>query len=338
MPKAIIYVRVSDSRQIENTSLAGQEAVCREWCRTNNLEVDRVFIEKGESAKSADRPQFQAMFQYLAQVRKGSVTHVIVYKFDRFSRNVEDGAFYRLELRRNGIALRSATEATDDSPAGKFLMTMLSAAGQFDNDTRAERTLIGMRNRLDSGRWQWKAPTGYLNGSKSQPSLIPDPDRAPHIAKLFELLATGEQTKASALATVTAMGLRSHKGVPLTQETLRKILTNLIYAGEILITGWGKSVRGDFQPIVSQSVFDRVQEILSGRAPAPVAHVRQREDFPLRGLVLCPDCGKPVTASLSTGKLGNKFGYYGCHRVSTHERQSEACRGCIRRLAGTSHA
>jgi site-specific DNA recombinase len=318
MPTAIIYVRVSDSRQVDNTSLDSQETVCREWCRTNGLEVSRVFVERGESAKSADRTQFQAMFRYLAQAGKGSVSHVIVYKFDRFSRNVEDGAVYRLELRKLGIALRSATEATDDSPAGKFLTTMLSAAGQFDNDTRAERTLTGMKNRLDSGRWQWPAPTGYNSGSKSGPSLVIDPVRGPLIARLFELVATGEHSKASALAAVTALGLRSRKGVPLTQETIRKVLINPLYAGEIFIKTWSKSVKGDYDPLVSRSVFDRVQSILSERAPAQVPHVAERDDFPLRGLILCPDCLKPVTASLSTGKLGNKFPYYFCHRAKGH--------------------
>jgi site-specific DNA recombinase len=129
MAKAIVYTRVSDARQIDNTSLMGQQDVCRQWCSRNNLEVDRVFIERGESAKSADRTQFQAMFEFLAVVGKGSISHVIVYKFDRFSRNVEDGAEYRLKLRKLGIDLRSATEATDDSPAGKFLTTMLGRWG-----------------------------------------------------------------------------------------------------------------------------------------------------------------------------------------------------------------
>jgi DNA invertase Pin-like site-specific DNA recombinase len=50
-----------------------------------------------------------------------------------------------LELRKLGIALRSATEATHDTPVGKFLATILSVVRQFDNQTRAERTLSGMR-------------------------------------------------------------------------------------------------------------------------------------------------------------------------------------------------
>ena len=63
MGQAVIYVRVSETRQIENTSLAGQEAVCREWCRVNDLQVVRVFVERGESAKSADWSEFQAMLK-----------------------------------------------------------------------------------------------------------------------------------------------------------------------------------------------------------------------------------------------------------------------------------
>jgi site-specific DNA recombinase len=318
MAKAIIYSRVSDSRQVENTSLDGQETVCREWCRANGLEVSRVFVERGESAKSADRTQFQAMFSYLAQAAKGSISHVLVYKFDRFSRNVEDGAMYRVQLHKLGIMLTSATEKTDDTPSGRFLTTVLSAKDQLDNDTRSERTLAGMKATVGKGRFPFPAPTGYLTGSKSGPSLVIDPERGPLVARMFELVATGEHTKASALAAVTALGLKSRKGVRLTQETIRKIFINPLYAGEIVIESWGMAVRGDFAPLVSQSVFDRVQTVLSGRAPAPVPHVTEREDFPVRGWVLCPDCLKPVTASLSTGKLGNKFGYYRCHRFKGH--------------------
>jgi site-specific DNA recombinase len=157
MSKAMIYARVSDARQIDNTSLQGQQDVCRVWCEKNGLEVDGIFIDRGESAKSADRTEFQAMFRHLATVPKGRISHVIVHKFDRFSRDSEDGAFYRMELRKLGIVLRSATEATDDTPAGKLLTTILGGVAQFDNDNRAQRTLSGMKSRLEGGRWLWPA-------------------------------------------------------------------------------------------------------------------------------------------------------------------------------------
>ena len=318
MASAIIYVRVSDARQVDNTSLASQETICREWCDRNGLSVAKVFVERGESAKSAQRTEFQAMFRHIADLPKGSISALVVYKFDRFSRNVDDGAVYRLELRKFGVELRSVTEATDNTPGGRLLTTMLSAIGQFDNDQKAERTLSGMKSRVNNGSWVWQAPVGYLNGSKSGPSLIPDPDRAPLIRKLFELVATGEHTKVSALATVTALGLRTRKGAKLTQETLRRVLTNPLYVGEIEVKKWGKSIQGDFEPLMERGLFDRVQMILTGRAPTPAPHTRDREEFPLRGLILCPDCKKPVTAGMSTGKAKKKFGYYRCHRANGH--------------------
>ena len=57
------------------------------------------------------------MFRFL-EASRGKISHVVVYKFDRFSRNVDDGAEYRMRLRKMGVTLLSATEKTDDTPAG----------------------------------------------------------------------------------------------------------------------------------------------------------------------------------------------------------------------------
>ncbi len=49
---AVIYARVSSQEQTKNLSLATQEAKCREYCDRHGIDVDRVFIERGESATS----------------------------------------------------------------------------------------------------------------------------------------------------------------------------------------------------------------------------------------------------------------------------------------------
>lgn len=69
MERAVIYIRVSGSRQKENTSLATQEEICRQWCHSKGIEVERVFTDAGESAKTADRTEFQRMFAYLKRMR-----------------------------------------------------------------------------------------------------------------------------------------------------------------------------------------------------------------------------------------------------------------------------
>jgi hypothetical protein len=44
--------------QTKNLSLPTQEKACREYCARNGYDVDQVFIDAGESAKSTDRPEF----------------------------------------------------------------------------------------------------------------------------------------------------------------------------------------------------------------------------------------------------------------------------------------
>ena len=53
----IIYCRVSSKEQVDGTSLESQEAACRDYAHRNGIEVVKVFIERGESAKFADRRQ-----------------------------------------------------------------------------------------------------------------------------------------------------------------------------------------------------------------------------------------------------------------------------------------
>lgn len=53
--KAILYLRVSSSSQVGNTSTGTQEEACRKWFEEHELDVDKIFIEAGESAKSEVR-------------------------------------------------------------------------------------------------------------------------------------------------------------------------------------------------------------------------------------------------------------------------------------------
>ena len=85
----VIYCRVSSKEQIEGTSLESQEAACRDYAKTKNITVLRVFIEQGESAKFADRTQLVELIDF-CRTKKGDVQLLIVWKVDRFARNVAD--------------------------------------------------------------------------------------------------------------------------------------------------------------------------------------------------------------------------------------------------------
>ena len=120
MSKAYIYVRVSSDEQVENNSLDTQERVCREYCLRESIEVATVFREEGESAKTANRTQLQLMLKACTNARKQGITHVIIYKIDRLSRDVSDYLAILAALAKNGITLISPLESFDESPPGKL--------------------------------------------------------------------------------------------------------------------------------------------------------------------------------------------------------------------------
>src|SRR5262245_26637441 len=106
---AVVYLRVSDARQIENLSLQTQLRACEDYCRREGWEVLERFTEQGESAKTADRTELQRLLNYCRK-NKGRVSFVVVFNITRFAREKFDHFALRALLKSLGISLRSATE------------------------------------------------------------------------------------------------------------------------------------------------------------------------------------------------------------------------------------
>ena len=165
---------------------------------------------------------------------------------------------------------------------------VLAAFAQFDNDVRSDRTRAGMQTALDQGRWTFVPPLGYLGGPRwSGKSLMPDPERAPLVRRAFEEFATGRFTKEEVLGVVSGLGLRTRRGSKLTPQSFGRMLTNRLYVGLINVPDFGVSRAGDFEPLVTEATFYRVQSIVQGRVQVSGPRQRSRPDFPPKGLVRC---------------------------------------------------
>ena len=310
----MIYCRVSTKEQTYNLSLPTQLKACQAYCDREGIEVAEVFEDAGESAKTTDRPEFQRLLSY-CRANKGRVQFVVVYNVTRFSRNAHDHAVIRALLLRLGVSLRSVNEPISDDPVGKLTENMLAAIAQFDNDQKAERTKAGMRAAVALGRWMWLAPLGYRSGNTKigEPSLVPDVERAPIITRGFEMAASGTHATADILKTVTALGLRTKKGRPLSAQTFGALLRRPIYAGIIDAARLGlKGIRGDFQPLVSEGLFHRAQAALRGHG-GTISHRLDSPEFPLRRFVVCDYCDTPLTGSAPRGRTKN-YQYYHCRK------------------------
>ena len=94
----------------------------------------------------------------------------------------------------------------------------------------------------------------------------------------------------------------------LPRQTWHAMLRNTLYAG------WVKSgdlvVRGVHPPIVTQQLFDKVQEVLTGRSKTAQTRQVLNPEFPLRQFIRCAKCNKGLTAGIAK----KKFRYYWCYK------------------------
>ena len=85
---------------------------------------------------------------------------------------------------------------------------------------------------MELGRWVFLAPLGYINAPRAMgKSLMPDPERAPIVRRVFEEYATGRFTKQQVLEQAWAWGLTNRRNRPLTSQAIGTLLRNRLYAG-----------------------------------------------------------------------------------------------------------
>ena len=304
--RAVIYVRVSTTEQAdEGNSLATQEKSCREFASKNGFEVAAVFIERGESAKTADRTELRKLLEFCAQ-KKNGIGAAIIYKIDRLSRNTDDYSQIRLLLKRYGVEIKSTTEYFENTPAGRFMENIISNVAQFDNDVRAERCSNGMREAMREGRYVWMASVGYSNVRVLEKATIASNNMAQLVRRGFELVATGMHATEEVWRMLCVEGLLKKNGKPITKNYFYEMLRNELYTG--WIEKFGERHKGTFEPIVSEELFAQVQRVLKNKGHKVSQYKADNPDFPLRRFISSP-LGVKLTGSWSKGR-SKKYAFY----------------------------
>ena len=304
--RAIIYCRVSTKEQVdEGSSLTTQEKMCREYARKNNYEIVEVFVEQGESAKTADRTQLKVMMLFAAD-KKNRIDVVLIYKLDRLSRNTIDYGQLRIQLKRFGVEIKSISEMFEDNPTGRFVENMIVGIAQLDNEIRAERCKGGMKEAVEQGRYVWCAPIGYVNGRiGGQANILPS-EMAPMVQKAFEMVARHNYHTDEIRIMLSKEGLKLPNGKPVSKGYFYKMLRNRMYTGSI--QKFGATFKGSYVPLISAETFDQVQRVLKTKGWKISEYKYDNPLFPLRRFIVNSNDIK-LTGSMSEGN-GGKYPYY----------------------------
>ena len=317
---AVIYLRVSTAKQAEKDqnpegySIPAQREACRRTAGTLDAVVVEEFIDKGESARSADRPELQRM---LARLEDGDISYCIVHKLDRLARSLADDVSINLAMKRAGVQLVSASEHIDETPSGKLLHGIMASISEFYSQNLSAEATKGMHQKVKMGGTAAAAPIGYLNvreqiEGREVRTVVVDPERAPLVRWAFEAFATGDYSIKSLTQALAERGLKT-RSTPkrptkaLVPSRVDSILKDRYYLG---YTHWrGIEYPGRHEPLVSLETFHKVQIVL--KAHDKVGERRRVHDHYLKGMLYCGRCGARLCQSNSKGH-GGRYMYFFC--------------------------
>ncbi len=319
---AVSYLRVSTKEQAERGgrdegfSIPAQREANLRKARELDAIITEEFVDAGESARKADRPDLMRMIEY---VKTHPVAYCIVHKVDRLARNRADDVAIHLALKEAGVMLVSATENIDETPSGMLLHGIMSTIAEFYSRNLANEVAKGMNQKALTGGTNGKAPIGYLNVRKRDELgremrvVEPDPDRAALVKWAFEAYATGNYSTITLHEELIDRGLTS---VPTPKRpskapalsTIQKMLTNPYYKGQVSFRG--ATYDGLHEPLVATEVWYRVQAVLTAHQTS--GEKTQAHDHYLKGSIFCGECGSRLILSNARSSQGVIYPYFLC--------------------------
>ncbi|NGT86644.1 recombinase family protein [Clostridium perfringens] len=330
-----IYCRVSTEEQSENGySIDEQERLLEEWCKKMGYVIYKCYSDRGISGKNIkDRP---ALKELLSDAKAGKFDMVISWKINRVSRKLEDVLKIVNLLEKNNITFKSYSEPFEtDTPAGRMQFQMMALIGEFERGTIAQNVKMGMIAKAKSGNWCGGRVLGYdlvPNNSpeeekKGKNKLEINEKEAEIVRFIFNEYSKGKGYKAITNK-MNKLGYKTKKGNNFSVGSIRDILTNPVYIGEIRYNvrqNWSEKrrrninpnpirVKGKHEAIIDRELWDKVQLILESKKGKP-SRIYDGE-YPLTGILRCPKCGAGMVISRTTNTLADgtkkRIAYYCC--------------------------
>lgn len=327
------------------------------------VEPIETYLDKGITGTQAKkRPGFLHMIN---DAKSGKFAMVVTRDVCRFARNTVDTLAYARQLKEIGIQIYFVFDniKTIQDNDGEYRLTIMAnnaqeesrriseraKAGQYIS--RANGVLYGTGNILGYNRIRRKSDPDKKNaiGDKSVPTFEVVPEQAETVRLIFEMYAEGYGLK-RIKNYLEQNGYKTATGkTKWFESSLSRILGNPMYIGkqyqcqtEVLdflshrVKKNSKEdyvlIEGDFEPIISEELFQKVQEIRASKVVKAgftgKSHgVRQSKDKWILKLECGCGSGFQRYKWRTNASTGEEIGGYACrHRVtdgSTEFRKSK---------------
>ena len=317
-----IYVRVSTGYQVDKDSLPFQKKELKAYCK-HILHVDmsrvEIFEDAGRSGKNTKRPAYERMMQ---KVRSGLVSHVLVYKIDRISRNLVDFSLMYDDFKYNRVTFISLNEQFDTSSAiGEAVLKIILVFAELERKLTSERVKDIMIGRATEGKWNGaRVPYGWdWDSVAGQP--VHSEKEAPFARAMYEMYLEVKST-GKIRDYNNAHGVPTKRGGEWTSKTVSDFLRNPMNKGDYRYN-YRESAKGRrkpdeevvylegvFSPLVDPELWDRVNKIMDinrDKRNMTGSHPIEKNCNIFAGLIQCGLCGSGYLAGKKDRRRKNGF-------------------------------
>ena len=307
------YSRISSKQQYDNFSLAEQEQEIRNFARKNDYNLLQIFGGTYESA-SGDftRKEFKQLYDWVTNSQPKP--HAIAIKFiNRFSRTGANAIGIVDNLVDRGIHLiETSTGLTTEVLKDRIEIYEKLLRAQKENNERLQLTVPGMRKFLQAGNWLGKAPIGYtMRGTRVVDYALKNSKQEIFINDIGILLKMAWKWKIQGERDVVIRQKLKELGFSITKSKLSDMWRKPFYAGIITNSLLDKPVKGNWEPMVSENDFLRINSLLAGPQKVPYGSEAAHPQRPLARFLRCTECKGLLTGYEAKKK---KLHYYKCNK------------------------
>ncbi len=324
---AAIYARYSSDNQREE-SIDAQIRAITEYAEKNDIRIVKTYTDEARSATMDNRPGFLEMIE---DSRLKHFDLAIVHKLDRFARNRYDSAFYRRELKKNGVRVVSLTEHLDGSPETIILESVLEGMAEYYSKNLAREVMKGLKETAYQCKHTGgRPPLGYDVGPDGKYVINPVESRA--VRLIFEMHAGGAGYS-EIIYQLNNAGHRTQTGRLFGKNSIHDILKNEKYRGVYIFNRSAKRkggkrnhrrskdedeiirIEGGMPRIVDDEMWEKVKARMDSKRKGARS---AKEIYLLSGLIYCGKCGGAMTGNRR--RAGRNKDLYVSYECATRKR------------------
>lgn len=313
--RAAIYARFSCDKQ-RDASIDDQVEACTDYCMKHGYDVIEIYADYALTGKSDDRPRF---IQMIDDCEKQRFDVIVVWKLDRFARNMKDQYYYEHIMEENGVWLESVMEKiADGNIESDMNKGMLAIFAQIRSQQSAEDTMRGMLGKAKRGQYLGYKKFGYDH----EGDVITLHERnAPIACRMHEDYLAGTPIN-DIIEWLISLNVKTVRGNDPGYQFVTGILKDLAYAG---VYTWGKKkdkrgrvmkdengvaiplvcIEGGMPAIVSMETKLRVLDRLGH-----YKHSAARIDYLFSGKIYRGETGDTMHGETGRSKSGEVYLYY----------------------------